>query len=247
MGNFLMDAHMHFDLYKRREDVLTYIETHRSYTIAVTNLPGLYERYYQYCGEFKYIRIALGFHPELVFRYQKQISIFLKYVKTTRYIGEVGLDFTTNDKDNQKIQREIFYKIVDACQKKDKILSIHSRRAESECIRTLKDFEGKIIMHWYSGNNCVLKEALDLGCYFSVNQQMLLSNNGRSIVDSLPLDRILLESDAPFSKGLENEYSLFFNKKIYKYLSETRGVSSNDIPMMIKNNFRQVLSKKQYG
>ena len=38
MNDFLMDAHMHFDLYKKREDVLSYIEAHHSYTIAVTNL-----------------------------------------------------------------------------------------------------------------------------------------------------------------------------------------------------------------
>ena len=45
-----MDAHMHFDLYKNRQDVLDYIEENKSYTIAVTNLPDLYRRYYTKSG-----------------------------------------------------------------------------------------------------------------------------------------------------------------------------------------------------
>lgn len=242
MDNFLMDAHMHFDLYKKREDVLSYIEAHHSYTIAVTNLPELYERYYQKYANFKHIKIALGFHPELVFQYQKQLPTFLKYVEMTRYIGEVGLDFTTQDKANQEIQREVFSKIVDASQKDNKILSVHSRRAEAECLQILKQFKGKIIMHWFSGSCRILKEALEMGCYFSINQQMLLSKNGRGILDALPMDRILIESDAPFSKGMEESYSLFFVDKIYDYLSKEKAASKREISQLIKNNFRKVIS-----
>ncbi|SHK78180.1 TatD family hydrolase [Hespellia stercorisuis] len=102
MADFLMDAHMHFDLYKNREEVLSYIEAHHSYTIAVTNLPELYERYYRQYADYKYIKIALGFHPELALQYE-----------------------------NQRIQKDIFNEIVQACKKREsKILSVHSRRAE---------------------------------------------------------------------------------------------------------------------
>lgn len=242
MVDFFMDAHMHFDLYKNCEDVLSYIEAHHSYTIAVTNLPELYERYYQKYANFKYIKIALGFHPELVFQYQRQLPAFLKYVEKTRYIGEVGLDFITQDKANQKIQREVFNEIVNASQKGNKILSVHSRRAEAECLQILKQFEGRIIMHWFSGSGSILKEFLEMGCYFSINQQMLLSRNGRRIVDALPMDRILIESDAPFSRGMEEHYSLFFADKIYDYLSEEKAVPKWEISQLIKNNFRTVIS-----
>lgn len=240
MDDFCMDAHMHFDLYKNREDILSYIEKHRSYTIAVTNLPELYERYHHKYGNFKFIKIALGFHPELVYKYSQQLPLFLKYIDTTRYIGEIGLDFTVRDKDNRKKQKEIFSEIINACQ--NKIISVHSRRAETECLDVLRDFSGKVILHWYSGNIRLLKEAVDMGCFFSVNQQMLLSQNGRGIVDNIPLDRILVESDAPFSKGLENGYSLFFYEKIRNYLSETRNLSQREISQIIKSNFRLVLS-----
>ena len=45
MNEFLMDAHMHFDLYKDKIEVLHYIEAVKSYTIAMTNLPDIYNRY----------------------------------------------------------------------------------------------------------------------------------------------------------------------------------------------------------
>ena len=105
-------------------------------------------------------------------------------------------------------------------------------------------YTGKIILHWYSGNLRTLRDAIDLGCYFSINQQMLLSKNGRDVVDALPIDKILVESDAPFSKGLEHEYSYLFAEKAYDYLSDKRDIPRNEIPEIIKENFRAVLLDK---
>lgn len=243
MIDFLMDAHMHFDLYKNREEVLSYIENRHSYTIAVTNLPELYERYYRQYTDYKYIKIALGFHPELAYQYKNQLSTFFEYLDTTRYIGEIGLDFRVKDKENQCIQMKIFSEIVQACKKTgDKILSVHSRRAESDCISILDGYTGKIILHWYSGSLHTLRDAINIGCYFSINHQMLLSKDGKGIVNAIPLERILIESDAPFTKELEKEYSMSFNTKIIGYLSETRNYTEADIKKIIKSNFRQVLS-----
>lgn len=143
------------------------------------------------------------------------------------------------------MQKLIFTNIVNACKKSsDKILSVHSRCAETDCIGILDGYTGKTILHWYSGNFRTLRDAIDLGCYFSINQQMLLSKNGKCIVNALPLDRILIESDAPFSKGLESNYSYFFAEEVYDYLSEKKGVPRNKTYQMIKDNFRAVLVDK---
>ena len=243
MNTFLMDAHMHFDLYKNRDDVLNYIERNHSYTIAMTNLPELYEKYYKEYSDYKYIRMALGFHPELVYQYKNQMITFLKYIETTRYIGEIGLDFTVRDNNNRMTQKEIFADIVRACQSAtNKILSIHTRKAEKECIEILDSYSGKVIFHWYSGSLDLLKIAIEKSYYFSINQQMLLNKSGRDIINSIPIERILIESDAPFSVGLEDEYNLFFNQKVYDYLSETKNISQEDVKGMIMNNFKAILS-----
>ena len=57
MSEFYMDLHMHFDLYKDRYNILKYIEENKSYTIAVTNLPDLYRKYYAENWSYKYIRL----------------------------------------------------------------------------------------------------------------------------------------------------------------------------------------------
>lgn len=60
MFEFNMDAHMHFDLYENRDEVLKYIESKKSYTIAVTNLPDLFLKYIKEYKDKKFVQFALG-------------------------------------------------------------------------------------------------------------------------------------------------------------------------------------------
>lgn len=85
------------------------------------------------------------------------------------------------------------------------------------------------IMHWYSGSISVMDEALSRGYYFSINHQMLNSANGRKIIGHIPLDRVLFESDAPFTTGMGTTYSIEFQDRIYRYLCESAGVTETEI------------------
>ena len=237
MFNFNMDAHMHFDLYKDREDVLDYIEKSKSYTIAVTNLPELYEKYSMLYGKYKYVKIALGFHPELVCQYKNQLNLFAKLSRDVRYIGEIGLDYT-NVTDNEKnIQLEIFRKIIEICNSDNKILSVHSRKASTEIVNELELYNGKVIMHWFTGKKSDLDKAVKKGYYFSINSQMIKSKSGQDIISRIPVDRILLESDAPFTKGMEERYKLDFIDEIYQYLVVLYNQDIENVKKRIKANF----------
>ena len=87
----LYDTHFHLDLQKDRTAAICEIEENQIYAIAVTNLPDLYRKEAVEIKS-KYIRIALGFHPELIHQYQKQIPLMWELLPEVRYIGEVGLD-----------------------------------------------------------------------------------------------------------------------------------------------------------
>ena len=242
MPNFYMDMHMHFDLYKNKNEVLKYIEDKKSYTLAVTNLPDLYRKYYAENWDYKYVRLALGFHPELASQYYAQISIFEKYFKTTRYIGEIGLDYSASNIENVDKQKEVFKKIVDLCKADNKkIISVHTRKAENDCLKILDGFDGKVILHWYTGNLSTLKIAISRGYFFSVNQQMIKSKNGRTIINMIPIDRILLESDAPFTEGLHTTYNISFMNDIIEYLSVSKNLEKQFICTKLKENFRTIL------
>lgn len=241
MFEFNMDAHMHFDLYENRDEVLEYIESKKSYTIAVTNLPDLFQKYNKKYKDKKYVQIALGFHPELVEEYKNQQVLFQSLVDKTRFIGEIGLDFSKTSDKEKNSQMVVFQNILSWCTDKKKILSIHSRAASKEVISILDGFHGKVILHWYSGRIVDLETALDRGYYFSINHQMLESENGRGIVKKIPVDKILIESDAPFTKGMKRKYTLNFNERIYLYLANSYDQNIDIVKKRIKANFAEVL------
>ena len=238
-----MDAHMHFDFYDDRNEVLRYVEQKMAYTIAVTNLPQLFEKYkYQYVGN-KYLQLALGFHPELVHQYKDQQMLFKKLTNETRFIGEIGLDFAKKSKEDEKSQTEVFEKILEWCSGRNKILSIHSRSASKKVVDILAGFDGMVILHWYSGGINDLRRAIEQGCYFSVNHQMLKSISGKNIINNIPVDRLLLESDAPFTRGLEKKYTIDFNDVLYKYIANLYQQDVDIVKKRIKANFAEVLKK----
>ena len=59
------------------------------------------------------------------------------------------------------------------------------------------------MLHWFTGTEREAKLAVEAGCYFSVNIKMLESEQRRGLVDSLPRDRILTETDGPFVRAGE--------------------------------------------
>lgn len=241
MFEFSMDAHMHFDLYENRDEVLEYIESKKSYTIAVTNLPELFQKYNRIYTNKKFVKIALGFHPELVEEYMNQQVLFRQLVDETRFIGEIGLDFANISDGERNSQITVFKNILSWCTDKNKILSVHSRAASKEVVSLLDGFKGKVILHWYSGRIVDLETALSRGYYFSINHQMIKSENGRKIVKKIPVDRILIESDAPFTKGMESEYTLNFNEKVCLYLANNYNQMVDMVKKRIKANFAEVL------
>lgn len=244
MSKFYFDTHMHFDLYQNRDDVLAYLEANRCYTIAITNLPDLYEKYRLCYGQYKYVKFALGFHPELVYKYMNQIEKFRSNVCYTRYIGEIGADFTTEDRREREVQLDILSEIVSVCnQYSDKILSVHTRKAEKQVLSILNHCKSQVIFHWYSGTIREMEEAIERGYYFSINHQMIRSNNGKRLIAKIPLEKILIESDAPFTKGLEKRYSIQYMDEIYRFLSETRNINEEDLGIILKNNFRNILTQ----
>lgn len=242
MNQFKFDTHMHLDLYKDRKKVLNYIEEQKSYTIAVTNLPILFEKYINSYGDYKYTRFALGFHPELVNKYKGELNVFLKNIKNTRYIGEVGLDYTTKDIENRNSQYNVFKTISEACNSAgDKILSVHSRKATKEVNEILNGINSKVIMHWFTGNKTELEQSINQGFYFSINHQMISSNTSRELINRIPINRLLIESDAPFTSGLRKEYDLYFINEIYLFLANLYSKKVIDIEKQLKNNLQTLL------
>lgn len=239
----LYDTHFHLDLQKSRSDTLSEIERNKIYTVAVTNLPPLYEKLKKEVDS-KFVRIALGFHPELIGQYQKYIPDMWRLLPNVKYIGEVGVDLKTG-KDSKSQQISFFEELINRCNIfGNKVLSVHSRMAAPEVVSVIGEkFSGKIILHWYSGSNQTLYKAIENGYYFSVNSAMLNSNSGRKVIENIPNSRILIETDSPFIQvdGLLNN-QLTHIQKIITQLSILKKIEHNELQDMLWNNFLSVIS-----
>lgn len=198
MNEFLFDTHAHLDLTPNFEAMVRTIEQRKIYTIAVTNLPALYRQLNSRLNS-KFIRTALGFHPELVEQFAKHVPEMWDSLPHAKYIGEVGIDLKTA-KGSADIQSAFFAELIHRCNRLGgKILTIHSRGATQQVVDIIgSNFNGKFILHWYSGGTKVMEQAISNGAYFSINYAMTLSPSGQRIIQSVPKERLLLESDSPF-------------------------------------------------
>lgn len=238
------DTHFHLDLMSNPIDIVNQIEKSKVYTIAVTNSPKVYFYTENITKNTKYIRPALGLHPELVGERHQEIDKFISLLKKTKYIGEVGLDNYNKSPLDYKRQIEVFEKIVSECTNfSDKVLTVHSRKAENDLLDIFgNSFPGKVILHWYSGSIKNLEIAVARGYYFSINYQMTKSKNGQKIIDSIPVNQILLETDGPFTSiGSKKFTPLMVDSILDKICHLKKDYNSDKLKKVILNNFYDLI------
>jgi TatD DNase family protein len=195
-----IDTHCHLDLYKNVSEVIREAERAGVFVLGVTNTPSVFPYTENLSKQYGHVAPAIGLHPELILQRKHELPQLWEYLKRTRYVGEIGLDYVTRDQNVRMVQREIFSQIIDRCaQYPDKILTVHSRRSASDVIRIIgNSFPGKIIMHWFSGSEREADAAISDGYYFSFNSSMVKSKKGRTLALKIPRDRLLTETDGPF-------------------------------------------------
>lgn len=241
MSDHLFDTHFHLDLFESQEELIREIEVNQIYTIAVTNLPVLFTKLNDSLSS-KFIRPALGFHPELLFQYNHHIPQMWKLLNETRYIGEVGLDFKTGN-DFKELQISFFTELIERCNVfGNKILTIHSRQSANEVVTIIgANFKGKVILHWYSGSKTTLKKAIDNGYYFSINYSMVNSYTSRELIKLIPIDRLLLETDAPFVMFNDKQFSMLSINDIVKELALILNLDQLDMATILWTNFKTLI------
>jgi len=150
---------------------------------------------------YQFVRAALGFHPLLAAKNAKEISAFESLSKTCRLIGEVGLDGSKQGIGTIDIQGKIFERVIAAISGKKRFVTVHSRGAVKQVLECLDRYTMyPVVFHWFSGSKSELTSVLDAGHYFSFNPAMAQSAKWLSAIGDVPLDRILTETDGPYSK-----------------------------------------------
>lgn len=237
-----IDTHVHIDLYDNPIQIAMDYENAKIYTLFVTNLPELFEKLFHSFKNLKYVRLCLGYHPQLSTEFEFNDLLFKKHISNTHYIGEIGLDFKGLTEKQILYQIEVFKHITSPQFNKGKIFSIHSKDGTEDLIlEILKENNVKhAIFHWYSGKLRTIDQIVNAGYYFSLNPKMLSSKKGLQIIKRIPIDFMLFETDGPFTK---TNGAIITPSKIPLLFQDFELVVPN-FTKSVFNNFRRLLILK---
>jgi len=168
-------------------------------------------------------------------------------------IGDTGLDYYYEHSPRVPQQKN-FRSHIAAARKTGLPVIVHTRDADVDTIDILRDETAKGrftgLIHCFTGTQKLADAALELGLYISVSGIATFKNSGvlRDVIATVPLDRLLVETDAPFLapvpfRGKTNEPAFVVHTA--KMLAELKRVSEDDLAMATTENFFRLFSKVQ--
>ncbi|NDV22333.1 TatD family deoxyribonuclease [Desulfovibrio sp. JC022] len=205
-----VETHAHLDLEEFREDlpeVLTRAKESGVGKIGNVFLgPQAYHENKKLFADYPEVFFLLGVHPNDSGKFvEDDIEAMRDAFKTEprlKAVGEIGLDFYW-DRVPYDVQEDVFRKQLKLADELDLPVVIHSRDAHERTIEVLEDFgwSGKpLLWHCFGGDAETAKRIVDHGWYISVPGPVTYKKNeiAQEAVKSIPLDRLVLETDCPF-------------------------------------------------
>jgi TatD DNase family protein len=259
MNNFCIDTHCHLDFPDFDSDQEQVIARAKKaqveYLINIgSSLEGS-KKSIELAKKYSNIYASVGIHPHEA---QKVTPGDLELVKKLAddekvvAIGEIGLDFYKNFSPIPD-QQKIFNALLHVALEKKLPVIIHNRLANDEILNIITDILGKRIkgvVHCFSGDESFLKKCLDLGFYISFTANITYPNAGnlRQLVKIVPIERILLETDAPFlppqaCRGKRNEPA--YLKYLIEEIAPLKNLSGEDVMRITTHNAQSLFGLKK--
>ena len=193
---------------------------------------------------------TFGIHPHETNNDTVSIEEIIQNVKEYEKIigvGETGLDFYYNNSDKKK-QIQSFEQHIQASIMLRIPLIVHSRNAENETFDILNNFKNenlKILMHCFTGSKIFSEKLLKLNTFFSASGITTFKNaiELQDTFKSLPLDRLMIETDSPFlapepKRGKKNEPS--YIQYTAEKLAKLKNISKNELIIKTSQNFNNL-------
>jgi TatD DNase family protein len=240
----MLDTHCHIDEYSDPLAEVRALDGTPVAAVAVTSTPRAFEVLRRRFGNERQIRITLGIHPLRASTLNEaDWHVFEKRVTEARYIGEVGLDFSTEGRATRALQERAFERVLSNVAGRRLLLTVHSRGAERSVLDLLTESgAGPAVFHWYSGPLKVLNGLLEAGHYCSFNPAMVRSKKGQEIIRRVPRDRALAETDGPFVKVGRRWATPGDVRAVYEHLSDLWQEPTDTVVKRVYRNFTSLLS-----
>ena len=254
------DSHAHYDDEKFNEDREEIIE--KIYNADITKFISAgyslesSKNGIELAEKYDYIYTTSGISPndvkESIEETQKEIDelrkLIIEYKRGKKEkdklvgIGEIGLDYYWN-KENKEIQKYAFIEQIKLANEMNLPIAIHTREAVMDTLEILKQnpVNKKGVFHCCPFNRELVKEALKMGFYISIAGPVTFKNskNAEEIVNMIPLDRILIETDSPYLapepvRGTRNDSRNV--RYIAQKIADFRNMKIDDIAKYTYNN-----------
>lgn len=256
----LVDSHCHLDFPEFEAELDAVVQRAADAGVKVcvsisTTLAG-FPKVRAIAERFDNVWCSVGIHPHEAEKEPisgpQALVVFAQHPKVVA-IGETGLDYYYEHSPREE-QRVSFRSHIAASRETRLPLVVHTRDADDDTIEILRDEMGKGafagVLHCFTGTKRLADAALDLGMFISVSGIATFKKSGelRDVLKDVPLERLLVETDAPFLapmpfRGKRNEPA--FVAQTAKVLADLKGVSVDELAGVTTRNFFSLFSKVQ--
>ncbi|MDQ0150206.1 TatD family hydrolase [Eubacterium multiforme] len=255
----IFDTHAHYDSEDYdidRENILK--ELKENGVIGILNCASSYDSVKatdELTKKYDFVYGALGIHPENADEFtEERLDIIKDMIKANDKIvavGEIGLDYYWEENPPREIQKEVLRKHMELAKELNMPVIIHDRDAHKDTLDIIKEFpEVKGIIHCFSGSVEFARECIKLGYYIGFTG-VVTFKNAKKIVEvakEIPLDRMLVETDAPFmapvpNRGKRNRSD--YIKEIIEKLAEIRDLDPIELNIKLNDNFYNLINKEK--
>jgi TatD DNase family protein len=244
----MIDTHCHLDLEQFDHDRAEMIQ--RAHNAGVRGMvligynPERWRTTDDLCQRYRFMRRSVGLHPNDATMWSSEFeSDLIREIErsTPIAVGEIGIDFYRSA-DNAGQQREAFNRQMEIARDYHLPVIIHQRAAETDVLEVLQRFAPVSgVMHCFTGDASFAAECVRLGMYLGIGGVATFpkSNDIRDAIASVPAERLVLETDAPFLapqpwRGKRNEPS--YLTSVVETLTGVLNISTEEVMEVTTTN-----------
>ena len=198
--------------------------------------------------KYPFVYASVGSHPDSADEVNEEV--IEKYRQMASHpkvlaIGEIGLDYYY-ETIPREIQQKAFRMQMELAKELDMPVIVHERNAHDDGMRIVKEFPTvKGVFHCYSGSAEMARQLVNMGWYIGFTGVLTFKNARKAVetAESIPLDRIVLETDCPFMapepfRGKRNDPGYLY--RMAERLAEIRGISVEEVHAVTTDNAKKL-------
>jgi len=255
-ANRLIDTHAHLDLPQFDRDRVRVIARARREGIGIITVGIDLESSRKAVRLAKGYKVyaAVGIHPHEAKRYSKDLDEALRKLEELTEaervvaIGETGLDYYRNLSPRQD-QVKLFQAQLELAERLDLPVIVHDREADREILAILREARVRGVVHSFSSPLEVAERLLEQGFYLGFSGPVTFPKAPqREVVREVPLERILVETDAPYltpvpHRGRRNEPA--YVRYVAQAIAELRGLAEEKVARQTTENAGRLFGKME--